>query len=162
MKKIEVVPANMATDIPALAALDKQCYYDSDLFDEEDWQFYKDVFQFFRIKVDSELVCSLVLGHNMGAWTNGEEIPPTSEGSLYLAGLAIPKDFRGQGIGFAAMLWVVDYARQNGFRKVVSICRKSNEGIVALSKKFGFSVVEEIPEFSEDPEEPCLVLEFLL
>lgn len=62
------------------------------------------------------------------------------ENDLYLAEIAIDKEFRGQGLGNRVISDVIGYAGSNNFDRVLLDVDFRNEGAKALYEKMGFKV----------------------
>ena len=159
---VQLVPADMSADIPALVAMDLNSFDPPDLFEEEEWEFYKYTFQYFWMENGGQRVGAVHLGLHMDAWTTDEDVPPARPDSLYLASIGVSREFQGMGIGSSAMESVLKFARENGFQRIASLCRKSNERSIRFHQKFGFRITDEIPELWEDPVEPGIIFELPL
>lgn len=84
------------------------------------------------------------------------------EGSLYIETTGILPEYRGQGLGAYVKRWQVDYAMQNGFKRIVTNCRKSNSAIIAINERQGFKVIRTTEAYYEDPTEATVVMDILL
>ena len=54
--------------------------------------------------------------------------------------------------------WQIEYAKQRGFTKIVTNMRQSNERIIRLNQKFGFTVKGIDRQYYDDGER-CVVME---
>ena len=82
-------------------------------------------------------------------------------GTLYIQSTGLLSAYRGQGLGTLIKAWQIEYAKQNGFRRIVTNCRESNAAMISLNKKFGFQLTRTTPDYYEDGE-ATVVLELLL
>ena len=81
--KITIVQADRTSDkeIKALADLDVRIFpHKADLFNEQDWQYFRKLFEFFWILADGVIAGSIHLGLNL-EWE--EDLPSISYGCLY-------------------------------------------------------------------------------
>jgi len=163
---IEIVQADRADDeeIKALAVLDEMIFpHKADLFSEKDWQYFRKIFEFFWIFADGVVAGSIHLGLNL-EWEG--DLPSESPGCLYFAGLGILPEFRRKRITKEIFNflngWQINYARANGFKRIVATIRKSNINMVRICEKCGFRITHEVPDFWESPDEPAVILELKL
>ena len=82
-------------------------------------------------------------------------------GTLYIQSTGLRRAYRGQGLGNRVKAWQIEYARKNGFRRVVTNCRKSNTRMIGINEKFGFRAVRCTPGYYADGE-ATVVMELLL
>jgi len=71
------------------------------------------------------------------------------------------RDYRGRGLGNRVKEWQIEYARQNGFRRMVTNCRESNAAMIAINEKYGFRAIRRTPGYYEDGE-ATIVMELVL
>lgn len=74
------------------------------------------------------------------------------DGSLYLSGVAVFPEHRGQGIGSRLMSAVTDRAAKSGLPRVSLICFERNAGALRLYRRLGFREVDRRPVVPH----PCL------
>lgn len=67
-------------------------------------------------------------------------IADVNYGDVYIAELAVSEKCRGKGIGSKAIEKVIDYARQNNFKRVTLDADFRNDGAKRLYEKLGFKV----------------------
>lgn len=91
---------------------------------------------------------------------NGENVP--RKGTLYILTTGILPEYRGSGLGGEIKAWQIEYAKHNGFRRIVTNCRESNSAILSLNRKYGFRVVRTTTAYYENPVECTVVMELLL
>ena len=82
-------------------------------------------------------------------------------GTLYIQSTGLRRAYRGQGLGNRVKAWQIEYARKNGFRRVVTNCRESNARMIRINEKFGFRVIRCTPGYYADGE-ATVVMELLL
>jgi RimJ/RimL family protein N-acetyltransferase len=157
--KIQIIQVYETDDmaIEVLSRLDEEIFpHKADLFNEEDWQYFRHIFKFFLILCDGVVAGSVHLGLNL-EWEG--DLPSSNSGCLYIAGLGVLPEFRRQGIGTFAVQWMIAWAESNRYERVVADCRKNNATMIRIHKKSGFRIHHEIPDFWEEPDEPAVVLE---
>jgi ribosomal-protein-alanine N-acetyltransferase len=81
---------------------------------------------------------------------------------LYIATTGILPAFQRKGFGQLMKAWQIAWARQQGFRRLITNSRKSNEAMIALNKKFGFRKVHIVPNYYENPKEQAIVMDLKL
>lgn len=67
--------------------------------------------------------------------------PDTQAKQLFLSKFYILDSFRGQGIGTAAMEYLLHYCKEHSLVKIWLTCNKGNSGSLAAYEHLGFSVV---------------------
>jgi ribosomal protein S18 acetylase RimI-like enzyme len=82
-------------------------------------------------------------------------------GTLYIQTTGLLRAYRGQGLGPRIKEWQVEYAKQNGFHRIVTNCRESNAAMIAINEKYGFRAIRRTPEYYEDGE-ATVVMELVL
>ena len=60
--------------------------------------------------------------------------------------------YRGRGLGKRIKEWEIEYAKRNGFRRVVTNCRESNAAMISINEKYGFRAIRSTPGYYEDGE----------
>jgi len=73
-------------------------------------------------------------------------------GTVYIQSTGLLRAYRGRGLGKRIKEWEIEYAKRNGFRRIVTNCRESNAAMIAINKKFGFRAIRSTPEYYEDGE----------
>jgi [ribosomal protein S18]-alanine N-acetyltransferase len=71
-------------------------------------------------------------------------------------------EHRGKGLGTRVKRWQIDYAKRNGFKRIVTNCRVSNSRIIALNLQHGFRVIRTTHDYYDSPNEATVVMELLL
>ena len=86
---------------------------------------------------------------------------PAQAGTLYIQSTGLRLAYRGQGLGNRVKAWQIEYARKNGFRRVVTNCRESNAAMIAINERFGFRTIRKTAEYYSDGE-ATVVMELVL
>ena len=82
-------------------------------------------------------------------------------GTVYIQSTGLLLAYRGQGLGKRVKAWQIEYARRNGFRRMVTNCRESNGAMIAINEKYGFQAIRTTSGYYEDGE-ATVVMERLL
>lgn len=82
-------------------------------------------------------------------------------GTLYIQTTGLLRAYRGQGLGKRIKEWQIEYARRNGFERVLTNCRESNAAMIAINQKYGFRAIRTTPGYYEDGE-ATVVMELIL
>jgi len=152
--KIEFREVVVPDEINALLDFDSRAFaeFPGDLFYAENWAQFKSHWMI----VDGEIVgCSAVV-HDV----DYDETPRV--GSLWIVSTGIARENRRKGYGEAMKKWQIKYARQNGFKVVVTNMRESNAPIIKLNEKLGFKERKRSPNYYPDPTEDAIVMELEL
>ena len=73
-------------------------------------------------------------------------------GTLYIQSTGLLAKYRGQGVGSRVKAWQIEYAKRNGFRRIVTNCREGNAAMLAVNRKFGFQAIRTTPGYYGDGE----------
>jgi ribosomal protein S18 acetylase RimI-like enzyme len=82
-------------------------------------------------------------------------------GTVYIQSTGLLRAYRGRGLGKRIKEWEIEYARRNGFRRIVTNCRESNARMIAINEKYGFRAIRSTPGYYEDGE-ATVVMELVL
>jgi GNAT superfamily N-acetyltransferase len=82
-------------------------------------------------------------------------------GTVYIQSTGLLPEFRGRGLGTRIKAWQIEYAKRNGFRRMLTNCRESNSVMIAINKKFGFRSIRTTAGYYEDGE-ATVVMELVL
>jgi ribosomal protein S18 acetylase RimI-like enzyme len=82
-------------------------------------------------------------------------------GTVYIQSTGLLREFRGRGLGKRIKAWQIEYAKRNGFRRMVTNCRESNAAMISINEKFGFKAIRNTPGYYEDGE-ATVVMELVL
>ena len=129
-----------------------------DAFAPEDWLSLES----YWIVVDGRVAgCAAFIpdvefGEDLG---DGENL--AQRGTLYIQSTGLLREFRGQGVGSRVKEWQIEYARRNGFVRMVTNCRESNAAMIAINEKYGFRAIRTTPGYYADGE-ATVVMELLV
>src|ERR1700720_2208163 len=95
-----------------------------------------------------------------------EDLPGDREnaaqpGTVYIQRTGLLPEYRGRGLGTRIKAWQIEYAKRNGFRRMLTNCRESNAAMISINKKFGFRPIRSTPGYYEDGE-ATVVMELIL
>jgi ribosomal protein S18 acetylase RimI-like enzyme len=95
-----------------------------------------------------------------------EDLPGDREnaaqpGTVYIQSTGLLPEYRGRGLGTRIKAWQIEYAKRNGFRRMLTNCRESNAAMISINKKFGFRPIRSTPGYYEDGE-TSVVMELIL
>jgi [ribosomal protein S18]-alanine N-acetyltransferase len=65
-------------------------------------------------------------------------------------------EHRRKGYGQTLKEWQIVYAREHGFKVIVTNMRRSNDPIIALNEKLGFTTREISAEYYSEPDEDAI------
>jgi ribosomal protein S18 acetylase RimI-like enzyme len=82
-------------------------------------------------------------------------------GTVYIQSTGLLAAYRGRGLGRRVKQWEIEYARRNGFGRIVTNCREGNARMIGINEKHGFSVTRTTPGYYADGE-ATVVMELLL
>ncbi len=131
----------------------------ADAFDESLWL----LLESYWILVDARVAGCTAFAHDADFQEDlrDDEQNTPQPGTLYIQSTGLLRQYRGQGLGHRIKAWQIEYARQNGFRRIVTNCRQSNSAMISINKKFGFRPIRTTPAYYEDAE-ATVVMELLL
>jgi len=149
--------AALPADLRRLVAFDHKVFPKPDWFHRADWERY----QSYWMIVDGTKAGCCAFEHNVDFREDLEGENPPLAGSLYVASTGILPRFRGEGLGDLLKCWEIAYARQHGFRRIVTNVRKSNRPMLRLNSKFGFKRLRTSKiDYYDEPSEPTVVMEW--
>jgi ribosomal protein S18 acetylase RimI-like enzyme len=142
--KIEFRKAIIPDEIPALRDFDKKAFHahPADLSSVEEWGRWESHW----VLLDEEIVGCISM-----------ETKRKTE--LWIASTGLLPEFCGRGLGNKLKQWEIDYAKNNGYPLIGTMMRQSNEKIIGLNKKFGFTVRKIVPGVYLNPDETAVVME---
>jgi GNAT superfamily N-acetyltransferase len=73
-------------------------------------------------------------------------------GTVYIQSTGLLRAYRRQGLGNRIKAWQIEYAKRNGFRRIVTNCREGNAAMIAINKKHGFRAIRSTRGYYEDGE----------
>jgi ribosomal protein S18 acetylase RimI-like enzyme len=155
---LEFRRAKVPEEVPELRRMDLEIF-GKDAFEEELWWSVEP----YWIVVDEEVAGCAAFVHDVDfeedLREDDENVP--RRGTLYIQTTGVLQAYRGRGLGKRIKEWQVEYARRNGFRRVVTNCRESNATMIAINEKYGFRAIRTTPGYYEDGE-ATVVMELLL
>jgi ribosomal protein S18 acetylase RimI-like enzyme len=133
--------------------------FGKDAFRQEDWLSLES----YWVVVDGRVAGCAAFVHDVDF---GEDLGDGREnvaqrGTLYIQSTGLLREFRGRGLGSRVKAWQIEYARRNGFRRMVTNCRESNAAMIAINEKHGFRAIRSTPGYYEDGE-ATVVMELVL
>lgn len=151
---LEFRRAIVPDEIDELCGFDRRAFasFPADLFDAEDWAQFVSHWMI----VDGEIVGCSAMVHN-------KDFDETARpGSLWIASTGVAPEQRRKGFGKILKQWQIQYAKENGFRVIVTNMRQSNIPIIKLNEKLGFIKRELCQGYYSDPLEDAIVMELEL
>lgn len=152
--RIEFRKVVVADEIDALCEIDRRIFHKhpADLFTPEEWA----EFESYWMIVDGKIVgCSAFIRDS----DYDDEPRP---GCLHIMSTGVLPEFRRRGFGMKQKQWQIEFAKQQGFRAIVTNTRQSNVAMLQLNLKLGFAIREVSPHFYYEPDEPAIVMELQL
>ena len=130
-----------------------------DAFAPEDWLSLES----YWILVDGRVTGCAAFIHDVefGEDLLGDGKNVAQRGTLYIQSTGLRKEFRGRGVGSRVKEWQIDYARRNGFGRIVTNCRESNAAMIAINEKYGFRAIRKTADYYADGE-ATVVMELVL
>jgi ribosomal protein S18 acetylase RimI-like enzyme len=137
------------------------CVFGSDAFEEDYW---RGLLESYWVILEGQIVGCTAFSPNTDFQEDLRQDDENvfQEGTLYIETTGILPEYRGKGLGNYIKKWQLDYARQNGFKRIVTNCRESGSIIISLNKRHGFRVVRTTPAYYENPVEATVVMDILL
>lgn len=130
-----------------------------DAFAPEDWLSLES----YWIVVDGRVAGCAAFIHDVefGEDLLGDGENVEQRGTLYIQSTGLRREYRGQGLGTRVKEWQIEYARRNGFRRMVTNCRESNAAMIAINERSGFRAIRKTPGYYADGE-ATVVMELML
>jgi ribosomal protein S18 acetylase RimI-like enzyme len=130
-----------------------------DAFAPEDWLSLES----YWIVVDGQVAGCAAFIHDVefqeDLLGDGENV--AQPGTVYIQSTGLRREYRGRGLGKRIKEWEIEYARRNGFRRIVTNCRESNAAMISINEKYGFRAIRSTPGYYEDGE-ATVVMELVL
>jgi ribosomal protein S18 acetylase RimI-like enzyme len=156
--KIEFRRAQLPRDAPELHRMDLEIFAE-DAFEFEHWLSLE---SYWVVADDQVAGCAAFIADaDFQEDLRDDEQNVPQRGTLYIQSTGLLKQFRGRGIGKQVKAWQVDYAKRNGFHRVLTNCREGNAEMISINKKFGFRLIRTTPGYYRDGE-ATVVMELLL
>jgi len=131
-----------------------------DAFDEELWLSLES----YWIVIDGRVAGCAAFIHDVEFQEDlrGDGENTAQPGTVYIQSTGLLGAYRGRGLGKRIKAWQIEYAKQNGFRRMVTNCRESNAAMISINKKFGFRAIRSTPGYYEDGEATVVMELFLM
>jgi len=133
--------------------------FGKDAFEEELWYSV----EAYWIVVDGRVAGCAAFVHDVDFEVDlredDENVP--RRGTVYIQTTGLLRAYRGQGLGRLIKEWEIEYARRNGFRRVVTNCREGNAAMISINEKHGFRAIRRTAGYYEDGE-ATVVMELVL
>jgi GNAT superfamily N-acetyltransferase len=133
--------------------------FGTDAFEEELWFSVEP----YWIVVDGQVAGCAAFVHDVDfeedLREDDENVP--RRGTVYIQTTGLLRAYRGRGLGRLIKEWEIEYARRNGFRRVVTNCREGNAAMIAINEKYGFRAIRTTPGYYQDGE-ATVVMELAL
>jgi ribosomal protein S18 acetylase RimI-like enzyme len=138
--------------------LDVEMFGD-DAFEEEFWLSLES----YWIVVDGRVAGCAAFIHDVEFQEDlrGDGENAAQPGTVYIQSTGLLRAYRGCGLGKRIKEWEIEYARRNGFRRIVTNCRESNAAMISINEKYGFGAIRSTPGYYEDGE-ATVVMELFL
>ena len=129
-----------------------------DAFAPEDWLSLESYWILVdgRVAGCAAFIPDVEFGEDLG---DGENL--AQRGTLYIQSTGLRREFRGRGLGSRVKEWQIEYARRNGFARMVTNCRESNAAMIAINERFGFRAIRKTEGYYADGE-ATVVMELVL
>jgi len=152
--------ALLPAELRSLMAFDRKVFPRSDLFDAAAWKAGESYWMLVNgVKVGC---CAFEKNVDFQEDVTRDGVNPRMPGSLYITTTGILPKFQDRGFGRLLKCWQVAYARNHGFRRIVTNTRKRNRRIIALNREFGFRIIRTTPGYYSGPPDSTVVMELLL
>ena len=155
---LEFRKAVVPDEVDELRRVDLEIF-GKDAFEEELWYSV----QPYWIVVDGRVAGCAAFVHDVDfeedLREDDENVP--RRGTVYIQTTGLLRAYRGQGLGRRIKEWEIEYARRNGFRRVVTNCREGNAAMISINEKYGFRAIRRTSGYYEDGE-ATVVMELLL
>lgn len=133
--------------------------FGNDAFDQELWLRLES----YWIVVDGQVAGCAAFIHDVEFQEDlrGDGENAAQPGTVYIQSTGLLRAYQGQGLGNRTKAWQIEYAKRNGFRRMVTNCRESNARMISINEKFGFRTIRSTPGYYEDGE-ATIVMELVL
>ena len=156
--RVEFRKAALPEEAAELWKLDVQIF-GADAFAPEDWLSLESywIIAEGRVAGCTALIHDVEFGEDLLG--DGENVAQL--GTLYIQSTGLRREYRGQGLGSRVKEWQIEYARRNGFGRVVTNCRESNAAMITINERFGFRPIRKTAGYYPDGE-ATVVMELVL
>jgi ribosomal protein S18 acetylase RimI-like enzyme len=158
--RVEIRKANLPEEASKLRTTDLQIFGKVEAFEEDYWA----ELEAYWILVDGNLAGCTAFRPDVDFQDDlrPDEPDVPQMGTLYIETTGILPDYRGKGLGTRVKDWQIGYAREGGFKRIVTNCRESNSQMISLNAKRGFKLIRTTPGYYEEPAEATVVMELLM
>lgn len=153
--RVEFRRADVVAELRSLMTFDRKVF-GSDAFDRSMWA----EMDAWWMVVDSVKAGCTAFEEDVSFTRDGE--PIREKGTLYIATTGVLPRLQGRGLGRLMKAWQVAWARQHGYRRIVTNHRAGNTGIIAMNKAFGFRRIGRIRGYYSGPDEDAISMELEL
>lgn len=155
---LEFTRALVPQEITELRKLDLEIF-GSDAFDEDLWWSLES----YWVVVDGQIAgcAAFALDTEFQEDLRDDEENVPCRGTLYIQTTGLLRPYRGKGLGRRIKEWQIEYARRNGFQRIITNCRESNAPMISINEKYGFRPIRITPGYYGDGE-ATVVMELLL
>ena len=155
---LEFSKALVPQEIAELRKLDLEIF-GSDAFDEDLWWSLEP----YWVVVDGQIAgcAAFALDTEFQEDLRDDEENVPCRGTLYIQTTGLLRPYRGKGLGRRIKEWQIEYARRNGFQRIITNCRESNARMISINEKYGFRPIRITPGYYGDGE-ATVVMELLL
>jgi GNAT superfamily N-acetyltransferase len=155
---LEFRKATLPQDAAELWKLDVEIF-GVDAFALEDWLSLES----YWILVDGRVAGCAAFIHDVefGEDLLGDGKNVDQRGTLYIQSTGLRREHRGRGLGTRVKEWQIEYARRNGFVRMVTNCREGNAAMIAINERFGFRAIRKTEGYYADGE-ATVVMELVL
>ena len=155
---LEFRRAAVPEEVAELRRVDLEIF-GKDAFEEELWY----TVDAYWIVVDGQVAGCVAFVHDVDfeedLREDDENVP--RRGTVYIQTTGLLAAYRGQGLGRRVKEWEIEYARRNGFGRMVTNCREGNARMIGINEKYGFRAIRTTPGYYEDGE-ATVVMELVL
>ncbi|HEY4818090.1 MAG TPA: GNAT family N-acetyltransferase [Candidatus Acidoferrum sp.] len=133
--------------------------FGKDAFQREDWLSLES----YWVVVDGQAAGCAAFVHDADFQEDlrGDGQNAAQAGTVYIQSTGLLRAYQGQGLGKRIKAWQIEYAKRNGFRRMVTNCRASNAAMISINEKYGFRPIRTTPGYYEDGE-ATVVMELVL
>jgi GNAT superfamily N-acetyltransferase len=150
---VEFKKAVVPDEIEALSDFDRRAFHlhPQDVFTPELWKRYE---SYWMVAEGRTVGCAAFL-------PDADYDERRRPRCLYIASTGILPEFQNQSFGKQLKQWEIEFAKERGFERLVTLMRRGNDRIIRLNTSLGF-VVRQDARFVYSNGEPGVVMELEL
>lgn len=152
-----MVRAKIPEETNALMRMDKTIFGNRDVGNRYFWD--EIITEAWWVVVDGKRIGTTALQANSGMSLRVGTDCPEEIGTLFVCSTGLLPKWHKLGIGTLVKAWQIAHARHEGYAKLLTCVRVSNQASIMLNQKLGFAVREVIEDFYSNPTEHAVVLE---